>query len=380
MKTISGESASVTTEMGGPWNEATLPTSLSNYKMEDTFNADEFGLFYQCLPSKTYHLSREKCSGGKNRKVRLTGMAAASATGEKLEMFVIGKSKKPRCFKNVKQLPCRYRAQKKSWMTGVLFEEWVRKLDSSFRAQSRKVTLLIDNCPAHPEIKNLTNIKLIFLPPNTTSFLQPMDQGVIRCLNTHYRKKVVRLCIKAVESNKSLPEISIIQAMKHLVSSWNAVSKETIVNCFKKSSISQSNQQAAMNDDDDPFKSLQEDLEKLHELNNDVIRPNLSAESFANLDSEVVTSASFSNDDDIIAEVIEGENEESEDDQDDQESTPPTRPSTNEDGLETLQNLSMFNTRGDEIRSLLLNIESLLVRERIDNLKQSVVTDFFKRR
>ena len=51
--------------------------------------------------------------------------------------------------------------------------------------------------------------------------------------------------------------------MKHLVSSWNVVSKETIVNYFKKSNKSQSNQQAAVNDDDDPFKSLQEDLEKL---------------------------------------------------------------------------------------------------------------------
>ena len=154
--------------------------------------------------------------------------------------------------------------------------------------------------------------------------------------------------------------------MKHLVSSWNTVSKETILNCFKKSNISQSNQQAAVNDDDDPFKSLQEDLEKLHELDNDAIQPNLSAESFADLDSEVVTSASFSNDDDV--EVIEGENENN---QDDEESTPPTRPSTKEveDALGTLQDLSMFSTCGDEICSLVLNIESLLVRERIDNLK-----------
>ena len=117
--------------------------------------------------------------------------------------------------------------------------------------------------------------------------------------------------------------------MKHLVSSWNVVSKETIVNYFKKSNKSQSNQQAAVNDDDDPFKSLQEDLEKLHELDNDAIQPNLSAKSFADLDSEVVTSASFS-DYDIIPKVIEGENEESKDDQDDEESTPPTHPSTNE--------------------------------------------------
>ena len=130
--------------------------------------------------------------------------------------------------------------------------------------------------------------------------------------------KVVRLCIKVVESNKLLPKISILQAMKHLLSSWNVVSKETMVNCFKKSNISQSNQQAAVNDDDNQFKSLQEDLEKLHELDNDAIQPNLSAESFADLDSEVVTSASFSNDDDINAEVIELENEGSKYDQDDE--------------------------------------------------------------
>ena len=303
-------------------------------------------------------------------------MAATSATGEKLEMFLIGKSKK------LKQLPCRYRAQKKSWMAGVVFEEWVREHDSSFRAQNRKVTLLIDNCPVHPEIKNLTNIKLIFLPPNTTSVFQPMEQSVIRSLEAHYQKKVGRHCIKAMESNIPLPEISILQAMKHLVSSWNAVPRETIVNCFKKSKISQSNQQAAVNNDDDPFKSLQEDLEKLHELYRDAIQPNLSAESFADLDSEVVTSASFYNDDDIIPEVIEGENEESKDDQDNEESAPPKHPLTNEveDMLEKLQDPSMFSTRGDEIRSLVLNMESLLVREQVDNLKQSVVTDFFKGR
>ena len=270
-------------------------------------------------------------------------MEAASTTGAKLKMFVIDKSKKLQCFKTVKQLSCQYRAQKKRWMTGVLFEEWVSKLDSCIRAQSRKVVPLIDNCPAHPEIKNLTNINLIFLPPNTMTVLHPMDQGKIQSCKAHYRKK---FCIKAVQSNKLLPKISILQATKHLVSAWNAVSKKTVVNCFKKSNISQSNQQTAVNDDDNLFKSLQEDLKKLHDLDNDAIHPNLSAESFADLDSEVVTSASFFNDDDTVAEVIEGENEESEDDQDDEESTPPTRPSANEvgDALEALQNLSMFST------------------------------------
>ena len=150
--------------------------------------------------------------------------------------------KKPPWFKDVKQLSCQYRVQKKSWMTGVLFEEWIRKLDSSFWAQSTTVALLIDHCPANPEIKSLTNINLVFLPLNTTSVLQRTDQYVTRSLKAHYRKKFVHLCIKAVENNKALPNISILQVMKHLKSSWNTVSKETIVNYFKKSNISQSNQ------------------------------------------------------------------------------------------------------------------------------------------
>ena len=95
MKTIGEESPKVITEMSAPWNKTTIPALLLNFKFKDIFNADEFGFFYQCLPFKNYHLSREKCSGGKNSKVRLTGIAAASATGEKLKMFVIGKSKKP---------------------------------------------------------------------------------------------------------------------------------------------------------------------------------------------------------------------------------------------------------------------------------------------
>ena len=54
-------------------------------------------------------------------------LVAASANREKLEKFVIGKSKKPQYIKDVKQLLCIGRVQKKSWMTGVLFEETGRK-------------------------------------------------------------------------------------------------------------------------------------------------------------------------------------------------------------------------------------------------------------
>ena len=38
---------------------------------------------YQCLPNKTLHLKSERCSGGKNSKIRITGLAAVNAVGDK---------------------------------------------------------------------------------------------------------------------------------------------------------------------------------------------------------------------------------------------------------------------------------------------------------
>ena len=37
------------------------------------------------------------CAGGKHSKISLTGLAAGNAYGEKLQMFVIGKTNKPKC-------------------------------------------------------------------------------------------------------------------------------------------------------------------------------------------------------------------------------------------------------------------------------------------
>ena len=101
-------------------NETSLPTILSRCNLKDIYNGDELGLFYQGLPKKALHMKGEKCSGSKDSKVRLTGMAAASAAGEKLTIFVIDKSTKPRCFKHVKSLPCCYRLQVKNWMNSLL--------------------------------------------------------------------------------------------------------------------------------------------------------------------------------------------------------------------------------------------------------------------
>ena len=96
-RAISGEERSYTEEMAASWAQTHLHTILSRYDLRDIYNADEFGLFYQQLPTKSCHLKGERCAGGKFSKVRLRGLAAGNAAGEKLPMFVIGKAEKPRC-------------------------------------------------------------------------------------------------------------------------------------------------------------------------------------------------------------------------------------------------------------------------------------------
>ena len=93
---FSGEGKDVTEEMIDPWKETTLQIILSNYAKTGIYNADEFGLFYKVLPKKALHLKDDKCTGGKHSKIRVAGLATTNMNGDKLPMFLIGKSKKPR--------------------------------------------------------------------------------------------------------------------------------------------------------------------------------------------------------------------------------------------------------------------------------------------
>ena len=111
--------------MTASWAQTHLPMILSRYDLRDIYNADEFGLFYQQLPTKSFHLKGERCAGGKLSKVCLTGLAASNAAGEKLPMFFIEKAEKPRCFKGATSLPCQYKHQRKSSMDSEIFSDYV---------------------------------------------------------------------------------------------------------------------------------------------------------------------------------------------------------------------------------------------------------------
>ena len=93
-------------------------------------------------------------------------------------------------------------------------------------------------------------INLIFLPPNTPSVTQPMDQGVIRSLKAKYRAKVICKYISVMESSKELPTITKLDAMAMLDQLWSALPDTTVINCFKKAEISLESQQDSIQDTD----------------------------------------------------------------------------------------------------------------------------------
>jgi hypothetical protein len=83
-----------------------LPSFLEGYEPRDVYNADETGLFFNVLPERTLAYKGETCHGGKHSKDRLTLLLCVNSDGsDKQLLIVIGKSSKPRCFKDGKKLP-----------------------------------------------------------------------------------------------------------------------------------------------------------------------------------------------------------------------------------------------------------------------------------
>ena len=118
-------------------------------------------------------------------------------------------------------------------MDNVFFEELVREINAEFKAKERKIALLIDNCHTDSEIENLSHVKLIFLPPNTASVTQSTDQGVIRSLMAHYRKRLVRVILTPFDQDKSIPKISLIKLMLFIVSHGKMSVKKQSSTAFK---------------------------------------------------------------------------------------------------------------------------------------------------
>ena len=314
--------------------------------------------------------------------VRITGLAAANALGEKLPMFVIGKAAKPRCFKDIMTLPCRYRSQAKPWMDSLLFEEWIKDLDMKFVREGRKMVMIVDNCPAHPHLEGFKSIDLVFLPSNTTAQSQSMYQGVIRSLKAHYRLRAVQKMILAVEMNKPLPKTSILDAMLMLESAWDQVSESTITNSFRKAGISNEAQDNAINDNDNPFADLETAIETLKDKRPNLVPEGVDLTMLLDIDAEVSTNGAKPTDSEILAEVCGTNNavlNDNDQDDDDEDGAVPTRPNTEEinQAIEILTKLSLYCESGKDIQAAVQIRSTLAFRDLLINKKQQTITSFF---
>lgn len=229
---IVGESKSVDNDLVQRWLSNEWPELKARYQCKDIFNGDETGLFYKSMPNKTYKFKGERCSGGKLSKDRLTIYLCASMTGEKRKPLIIGKFAKPRCFKGHDLANFNYTNNKKAWMTSDIFSSELFNWNKELQKKNRKILLLLDNCTAHPNINDkLSNIEMAFLPSNTTSILQPLDQGVIYNFKLQYKKSLVSEVIRVMDSGNAL-DITILEAIRWIERAWYNVSHKTIINCF----------------------------------------------------------------------------------------------------------------------------------------------------
>lgn len=220
---------------------------LEDYHLQDIYNFDETGYFFRMQPDR--RLSTTSMEGEKKDKLRITVALTCNGTGShKLPPWIIGRAENPRCLKNINRdsLGAVYRFNETAWMKHDIMVEYLHWFDRKMRG--RKVVLLMDNFSAH-ELgvrliggeKALENTLIVWLPANTTSVWQPLDQGIIQAWKAHTKRHQIRHLVREVERTPEggkIPKATLLQAIRWAVEAWNTDLKpSTIFNCFTKSTV-----------------------------------------------------------------------------------------------------------------------------------------------
>lgn len=243
--TVTGESFSASEKYPEEFEKMVEEEELSPAAV---YNADETDLSFKMLPSKILD-----AHGCKQPKGRITLMACCNADGtHKLPLLLIGKSQRPPCFQHVQMrtLPVDYHAQKNAWMNSEIFSRWfhdtfvpsVKKQLTQMKLPLRAI-LLIDNAPGHhPSDKALVSgdIRAVFLPPNVTASIQPMDQGILDTVKRNYRRSLLSCMLLECENQsieallRAWKAINMRDVVFQTAESWDIVDRTTIVDSWRK--------------------------------------------------------------------------------------------------------------------------------------------------
>jgi hypothetical protein len=119
-------------------------------------------------------------------------------------------------------------------MTSEVFCDWLKKL--KLQMCGRSILLLIDNASSHVELQ-LSNVKVHFLPPNTTSELQPMDAGLIKSFKAHYRRSFIQWILFHLEAETTYKNIDLLTCISYVIEARKQVTSTSIVNCWVHTGI-----------------------------------------------------------------------------------------------------------------------------------------------
>lgn len=237
-----GEAGSVDTRDAEEERKRLQPI-LKKYNPEDIWNFDETAFNWRQLLNWT--LASQEVSGTKLDKSRLSVLVGTNMTGtEKFQLLFIGKSKQPRCFKKKtpKAAGFNYYFNKKAWMTSAVFTNFMAAFEKKMVRQERHCLVLLDNFSGHQwDEDDVQHTDIEFFHPNLTPYVQPMDAGIIRTLKAKYKKAILERSLDLEESGEQdIFKIDQLQAMRILEKAWDAVSEQTIANCWKHTGIMQS--------------------------------------------------------------------------------------------------------------------------------------------
>ncbi|KAL2098487.1 hypothetical protein ACEWY4_004967 [Coilia grayii] len=183
------------------------------YKPEQVFNMDETTLFWKRMPSRTSIMQDEaKAPGFKAQKDRVTLVMCGNAAGFMIKPGLIYRSKNPRALKNKNKnaLPVYWMYNAKAWMTKSVNVDWFKQcfileVKRYLRGKGLdfKAFLLVDNAGGHADDLSYEGVQIEFLPPNTTSLIQPMDQGIIRAFKALYTRNTLQHLVEAMDSDRN---------------------------------------------------------------------------------------------------------------------------------------------------------------------------------
>ena len=244
------------------WKETVLVPTLARYSPNDIYNGDETALFYKSLPHRTYCFDGDKPAGSAKCKDRLTLLIITNMDGsDHRKLSIIDKSKTPRCLQKkykmqVKDMAVDWYASKNAWMTGEIHHQIMTKLNNKMRLSNHHILYVCDNASSH-QVQEYSHIKFLMLPPNATSIMQPLEQGIILSAKRRYKKKLAERYLACVENNKDanslLKALDIVQATNMIASSWRETSSTIIQNCFRKAGFKHHAVDPASKTEEDPL-------------------------------------------------------------------------------------------------------------------------------